>query len=83
MALPFFGIGSMLSLLYGPPLISVHDHWKSHSFDYSRREVDQCPWSPGRNVQMVRESWAPASERELVIVRHGCSGEGFHWEHRT
>ena len=32
---------------------------------------------------MVRESWAPASERELVIVRHGCPGEGFHWEHRT
>ena len=26
---------SMLSLLYGPTLVSVHDYWKSHSFDYS------------------------------------------------
>ena len=24
----------MLSLLYGPVLTSVHDHWKNHSFDY-------------------------------------------------
>ena len=23
-----------LSLLYGPALISVHDYWKTHSFDY-------------------------------------------------
>ena len=25
---------SMLSLLYGPALTSVHDYWKNHSFDY-------------------------------------------------
>ena len=25
---------SLLSLLYGPTLISVHDYWKTHSFDY-------------------------------------------------
>ena len=25
---------SALSLLYGPTLISVHDYWKKHSFDY-------------------------------------------------
>ena len=24
----------MLSLLYGPTLISIHDCWKNHSFDY-------------------------------------------------
>ena len=24
----------MLSLLYGPTIISVHDYWKTHSFDY-------------------------------------------------
>ena len=24
----------MLSLLYGPTLTSIHDHWKKHSFDY-------------------------------------------------
>ena len=26
---------SVLSLLYGPTLISIHDYWKNHSFDYS------------------------------------------------
>ena len=25
---------SVLSLLYGPVLTSVHDYWKNHSFDY-------------------------------------------------
>ena len=25
----------MLSFLYGPALTSVHDYWKSHSFDYT------------------------------------------------
>jgi len=25
----------VLSLLYGPPLTSIHDYWKSHSFDYT------------------------------------------------
>ena len=29
---------SALSLLYGPTLISVHDYWKNHSFDY----MDLC-----------------------------------------
>ena len=29
---------SALSLLYGPTLTSVHDHWKNHSFAY----VDLC-----------------------------------------
>ena len=27
-----------LSLLYGPALTSIHDHWKNHSFDY----MDLC-----------------------------------------
>ena len=26
---------SVLSLLYGPTLISVHNYWKNHSFDYT------------------------------------------------
>ena len=26
---------SMLSLLYGPTLTSVHNYWKNHSFDYT------------------------------------------------
>ena len=24
-----------LSLLYGPPLIPIHDYWKNHNFDYT------------------------------------------------
>ena len=32
----FEGISSLLlSFLYGPILISIHDYWKSHSFDYT------------------------------------------------
>ena len=32
----FKGINSsVLSLLYGPTLISIHDYWKNHSFDYT------------------------------------------------
>ena len=35
-ALQFGSINSLaLSLLYGPPLTSVHDYWKNHSFDYT------------------------------------------------
>ena len=26
---------SALSLLYGPTVISIHDYWKNHSFDYA------------------------------------------------
>ena len=29
---------SALSLLYGPTVTSIHDHWKNHNFDY----VDLC-----------------------------------------
>ena len=29
---------SALSLLYGPTLVSVHDYWKNHNFDY----MDLC-----------------------------------------
>ena len=32
---------SVLSLLYGPTLTSIHDYWKSHSFDY----MDLCQQS--------------------------------------
>ena len=31
----------MFSLLYGPTLTSVHDHWKNHPFDY----MDLCQQS--------------------------------------
>ena len=29
----FKSINSLVSFLYGPPLISIHDRWKNHSFD--------------------------------------------------
>ena len=32
---------SAFSLLYGPTLTSIHDYWKSHSFDY----IDLCQQS--------------------------------------
>ena len=32
---------SMLSLLFGPTLTSVHDYWKNHNFDY----MDLCQQS--------------------------------------
>ena len=35
----FKSISSLaLSLLYGPTLISIHDYWKNHNFDY----IDLC-----------------------------------------
>ena len=34
-ALQFESIISLVvSLLYGPTFISIHDYWKNHSFDY-------------------------------------------------
>ena len=33
----------LLSLLYGSNLISVHEYWKNHSFDY----MDLCQWCLG------------------------------------
>ena len=31
----FESIDSVLNLLYGPALTSIHDYWKYHSFDYT------------------------------------------------
>ena len=35
---------SVLSYLYNPTLISIHDYWKNHSFDYMdlRQQSDVC-----------------------------------------
>ena len=36
----FKSINSLvLSLLFGPPLISIHDYWKSHSFDNTDHDL--------------------------------------------
>jgi len=37
----FESISSVLSLLYGPTLTSIHDYWKNYSFDY----IDLCQQS--------------------------------------
>ena len=34
---------SALSLLYGPTLTSIHDYWKSHSFNYMDLCAPVCP----------------------------------------
>ena len=47
----FKNINSLvLSLLYGPTLLSVHDYWKKHSFDYTDLclHSPQWFWSPGK-----------------------------------
>ena len=31
----------MLNLVYGPPLTSVHDYWKNHSFNYTQTFVSE------------------------------------------
>ena len=35
---------SVLSLLYGPTLTSIHDYWKNHSFNYMHlcQQIDVC-----------------------------------------
>ena len=43
----------MLSLLYGPTLISIHDYWKNHSFDYT----DLCRQSDGNSTVNLLRSW--------------------------
>ena len=40
---------SVLSLLYGPALTSIHDHWKNHSFDY----MDLCAFLPYAFTQAI------------------------------
>ena len=39
---------SMLSLLYGPTLTSIHDYWKNHSFDY----MDLC-WPKNASAFLI------------------------------
>ena len=32
----------MFSLLYGPPLTSIYDYWKNHSFDYMEYKTSRA-----------------------------------------
>ena len=42
---------SVLSFLYGPTLTSIHDYWKSHSFDYRVVSTNSyCLWVTGHSL---------------------------------
>ena len=49
------------SLLYGPTLTSIHDYWKSHSFDY----MDLCQQS---NVSETTLVPLPISKRHIFSL---------------
>ena len=51
---------SVLSLLYGPASISIHEYWKNHSFDYMdlcRQSLGEC--NSGSQCCWFWEIWAP------------------------
>ena len=55
----------MRSLLYGPTLISIHDYWKNHSFDYT----DLC-WQSNVSSIIERQLWwqIQQSKRWTLLV---------------
>ena len=56
----FESISSLaFSLLYGPSLISIHDYWKNHSFDY----MDLC-WQSDRIV----DNYFPVFKKSLLWI---------------
>ena len=66
-ALQFESISfSVLSLLSGPTLTSMHDYWKDHSFDYT----DLC-LTAGRNKKEGEYSWCPHIHSYVVVTRTG------------
>ena len=53
---------SVLSLLYGPTIASIHDYWKNHSFDY----IDLCQQSDALLFNMLSRfvtAFLPRSKR--------------------
>ena len=57
---------SVLSFLYNPTLISVHDYWKNHSFDY----MDLCQQSDVSFFYMLSRfaiAFLPRSQRLLIL----------------
>ena len=51
-----------LSLLYGPPLTSIHDYWKNHSFDY----MDLC-WQSNISVMTITVSFHRVRKCECIV----------------
>ena len=67
----------MLSFLYGPPLTSIHDYWKNHSFDY----VDLCSISQtlmylGSPTIAGKNTDAQALALEALNQQDGEGGHG-------
>ena len=58
---------SLLSLLYGPTLTSVHDYWKNHSFDYT----DFCRQSDVSAFEYVVEVCQLFFQGASVFSFHG------------
>ena len=61
---------SELSLLYGPTLISKHDYWKKHSFDYTlgqkRQHGSQRPQVSEKNsIQDPEDHWEQFAQLAL------------------
>ena len=62
----------MLSLLYGPTLTFVHDHWKNHSFDYKQF----CQQSDALLFNMLCRfviAFLPRSKHFLISWLHSLS----------
>ena len=58
---------SVLSLLYGPTLTSIHDYWKNHSFDYT----DLCRQHFCFLIHCTKTTRKPRN------FSHDCLGFGF------
>ena len=57
---------SVLSLLYGPALTSIHDYWKDHSFDYT----DLCQQSDVSAFNMLSRlviAFLPRRKHLLIL----------------
>ena len=58
---------SVLSLLYGPTLISIHDYWKNHSFDYTFLicclfVIDIFPRSKHLLISWLQSPWVKVAQ---------------------
>ena len=58
---------SVLSLLYGPTLTSIHDYWKNHTFDYT----DLCWQCLCFLTRCIKATRKPRN------FSHDCLGSGF------
>ena len=59
---------SVLSLLYGPALTSIHDYWKDHSFDYT----DLCQQSDVSAFNMLSSLVTAFFPGLNVLLQNSC-----------